>query len=103
MAGTEGWMAINQEDNMFNDVEIINIIKKIIASYKKVNIDDISGEKSFEQLSINSIEFVGLVVQCEKEFDVSFDDEKLLLEEFPNLESFLSYIIALYNGTEANA
>lgn len=107
MAWAENWPVINQdikrEDKILNDVEIKNRIIEMIASYQNVNIADILLEKEFEQLNINSIEFVGLVVQCEKEFGISFEDDKLLLEEFPNLESFLSYIITLYNRMEINA
>ncbi|GEM_PF-2173584 len=100
MAGSKEWTAINQEGNMLNDIEIKNIIKKIIASEKNINTDDVLEEKNFEQLSINSIEFISLIAECEEKFGIRFEDEKLLLEEFPNLESFLSYAIALYNRTE---
>lgn len=85
-----------------NETEIKKKIIELIASYQNVDIDDILIDKSFEQLKINSIEFVGLVVQCEKEFGIYFEDDKLLLEEFPNLEAFMIYITDLYRGTETN-
>lgn len=88
---------------MLNETEIKKKIIEMIASYQNVDIDNILVDKSFEELKINSIEFVGLVVQCEKEFGIYFEDEKLLLEEFPNLEAFVSYITALYSVVEVNA
>lgn len=83
-----------------NNEEINNKVLEWIATYKDLNSKDSLQKKSFDELNVNSIEFIGLVVKCENEFGVTFEDEKLLLDAFPNLESFVTYITNQYSSLE---
>jgi|GEM_PF-2635626 phosphopantetheine attachment domain protein len=52
-------------------------------------------DKGLEQLGINSIIFIKLVVQLEKEFQVVFDDTDLSIDKYENLLEIQNYIDSL--------
>ena len=43
-------------------------------------------------LHVNSITFIKIVVELEAKFDIEFQDEKLLITEFPAVKDFIDYI-----------
>lgn len=64
----------------------------IIISNLKIDLDKISNETEFAKVEIDSITFIKIVVAIEREFGFEFDDEKLLITEFPTIKSMISYI-----------
>ncbi|MCX8129422.1 MAG: acyl carrier protein [Clostridia bacterium] len=72
-------------DNRFN-----SIIKGLI----KVQDENSLPYQTFQDLNINSIAFVQLVVMCEQEFDIVFENDMLLMEKYPTMEVFINYIKA---------
>ena len=45
-----------------------------------------------EDLNIDSLKFVTIIVEIESHFDLQFDDEMLLMKEFPNILSLIQYV-----------
>lgn len=70
------------------EISILGIFEDILEQEK----GKITLEQTFEELKVNSISFIGLVVQCEIEFDIQFEDEMLLISKFPNVDSFAKYV-----------
>ena len=69
---------------------IQNELCKILENL--LEIDSVSTDKTLEELKVNSIIFIRLVVECEQRFHIEFEDEMLLMSEFPNLKSFIEYV-----------
>ena len=66
------------------DVILSNVSEKITGS--------ISLETEFNSVGLDSITFIKTVVALETEFDFEFDDEKLLITEFPTVRSMIEYV-----------
>jgi len=49
-------------------------------------------EQTFDELEIDSILFIRLVVQCETEFNLQFEDEMLLITKFPDVNTYVNYV-----------
>lgn len=65
--------------------ETLSIIRQVIG--RDVDMDD-----DFTQSDIDSITFIGIVVALESAFHFEFDDEKLLITEFPKIKSIVKYV-----------
>ena len=65
-------------------------------------VDDIADEKYIDnetqlntkliELGIDSLRFIRLIVQLEEEFDIEFDDNDLMLENFKDIQMLITYI-----------
>jgi len=71
--------------------KIFYIINNIYYEIKK---NKIALETEFVNIEINSIIFIKIVVALEEAFDFEFDDEKLLIAEFPTVKSIVEYVEA---------
>lgn len=76
---------------MQNDLnaEVINIIKDKIQCDEII---DVNENTLLEDLRIDSLRFVEIVVEIESRFEFQFDDEMLLMKEFPKISSIIKYI-----------
>ena len=76
---------------MQNDLnaEVINIIKDKIQCDEII---DVNENTLLEDLGIDSLRFVEIVVEIESRFEFQFDDEMLLMKEFPKISSIIKYI-----------
>ena len=63
--------------------------------------DNISIETDLIAIGLDSISFIQTVVNLENEFDFEFDDEKLLITEFPTVRSMIEYIESKVNETHS--
>lgn len=72
-----------------NQEYILKIIEDILG--KKIELADL--EKKMEDIGIDSVIFIKTVVQCETSFNFTFEDDRLLVTEFKNLNDFVNYII----------
>ena len=70
------------------EVRIVGIFENVLEQEK----GSVSLEQTFEELKVDSISFIGLVVQCEIEFDIQFEDEMLISSNFPDVSTFAKYI-----------
>ncbi|MCY9512513.1 acyl carrier protein [Paenibacillus apiarius] len=55
--------------------------------------EDIKGIGENDSLGLNSVQFIQLVVEIEKEFDIEFADDDLNLSNFGSLNSLIAYIV----------
>jgi acyl carrier protein len=70
--------------------KIINIIYN---NLEKVDENDtMNNHNDLLSLGINSIMFIKIVVDLEKEFNIEFDDEMLDVQKFISLETLYEYI-----------
>ena len=71
----------------------MSIEDKVFESLKKNILLEIhSSEISLEELNIDSITFIKIIVLLESEFDIEFEDEKLLFSAFPTIQSMINYV-----------
>ena len=74
-----------------NDMHIFEMIKSVVE--REISLDD-----EFSQSDIDSITFIKIVVALENAFDFEFDDEKLLITEFPTFRSIVEYVESKINN-----
>ena len=69
--------------------------KKVLTIFEDIlelDPESVKLEQTFEELEIDSILFIRLVVQCETELDMQFEDEMLLMTKFPDVQTYVTYI-----------
>lgn len=69
------------------------------------NLDDkasscVSIDSNFSE--VDSITFIKIVVELETEFDFEFDDEMLLITNFPTVKSMVEYVMSKGRGLDKN-
>ncbi len=75
---------------MENKEKVIGILKDVVNRTIPENWMERGGMLS--ELSIDSLEYIKIVVQIENTFDIEFDDEALVLEKFTNVDDICAYI-----------
>lgn len=75
-------------------MDIRNEICKIFVE-NNVSEEQIDDETLLREVGINSLSFIKIAVEIENRFNVSFPEEKLLLDEFDNFRSLLDYVSEL--------
>lgn len=67
---------------------ILNITRRVL------NNDEIQFlvSDSLLKLGLNSITFIKLVIEIEKEFDIEFDDDALDFEKYNSVDEFCNYV-----------
>ncbi len=76
---------------MVNDVELR--LKRIMI--EKLGVDetaDIRSEDSFYYWNLNSLSFIKLIVEVEKEFGLEIDEDSISLDKLGTLKSLAEYI-----------
>jgi acyl carrier protein len=81
-------------------VDFQKIIFSIISDVSGFPLEQLSENKSLVELEINSIVFIQVVIRCENEFSIEFEDNQLLLTNFPTIKDLIAYIRMKYQ--EAN-
>ena len=78
---------------------IKNEVRKIVMNYlaeeleidaQIINLND-SFEK-FDEYGLNSIYFVKIIIEFEKIFDINFEDDYLVLENYTCIQDLVDYI-----------
>ena len=78
----------------------MNIEKRILGVFEDIlelEPGTVKMEDTFEEKEIDSILFIRLVVQCETEFNIQFEDEMLLITKFPSVGTFVEYVQSRYD------
>ena len=75
---------------------VISIVKKN-SEHKPEDLGTVGVDTTLKYLGIDSIAFVKIIVDLEGEFNVLFEDHKLMREDFINISSFIEYIVFLKN------
>ncbi len=73
--------------------QILQMMKELLET----DVDNINAEQTFEELGIDSIIFIRMVVQCETQFGIQFEDEMLVMQKFPDAAAFINYVQARYD------
>ncbi|WP_455714515.1 phosphopantetheine-binding protein [Anaerosporobacter sp.] len=68
------------------------VIKSIVKVKAELSLADISLMSSFEEMGIDSIEFVKILLDLEEEFDIEFEEEYMLSTTYNNVEGLVQYI-----------
>lgn len=66
------------------------VLSIIETQSKSSNI--VAPETTLYDLKVNSIIFIKIIVDLETKFNIEFEDEKLLMSEFPTVKDFIDYI-----------
>ena len=64
----------------------------IVNKIREVKRDTISMDSRFQELGLDSIEFVELIVEIEEEFGFEFTEEELNLERYYNIKDLLNVV-----------
>ncbi|MGR6765254.1 acyl carrier protein [Paenibacillus sp. T2-29] len=75
-----------------NSNEVFNGIQKIIKNII-FEVADISPSTNLIDLGITSILFIEIIVSIELKFDIEFDDEDLLFDNFIDVNSLFEYVV----------
>ena len=82
-------IADNGEDMTETQKRAFDVIVSNVSEEISVNI---TLDTDFNNIGFDSITFIKTVVALESEFDFEFDDEKLLISEFPTVKSMVEYV-----------
>lgn len=80
------------ENYNFNEQSNIKKAFDIIVFNLNSKIGDVTLETGFTEVDIDSITFIKIVVALEREFNIEFDDDMLLITEFPTIISMIKYV-----------
>ncbi len=90
---------VNEEQQITEDSEEHEIearVKTIIRASIDIQIqeDSINLKNRFSDFGIDSLLYIKIVVLIENEFGLKFDDDALNMETFPDIQSFITYIVS---------
>lgn len=74
------------------EMEIMEKLLTIVKSVKKIEIKEEQTRVGIDELGISSIEFIKIIVECEMEWHIEFEPEKLDKDYFKNLVQVGQYI-----------
>lgn len=82
---------------MSEEMKKSDIVEKkvieIVNEYINVeNHEDVSINTDFEEMNINSVDFIKIIVRVETEFDFEFYDDDLTMGRFNNMNDLICYI-----------
>lgn len=75
--------------NKFVEEKVIEIIQKKISNNNDISI---TSESSFDELNIDSLDFIEIIIAVEDVFGIEFTDEALYMGKFRKVCDFTSYI-----------
>lgn len=81
-----------------NENQLDEVLEKIITVISNTlgkSESDISKQLELKMLSINSIQFINIVVTCEELFDIEFEDTYLSFSKFNTIGDIYDYIVSL--------
>lgn len=92
-SGRMGKVNNNTENKIFKETseKVVNIIEKYVE--KSSEDEKLSIDESFSNISINSVDFIKIIVGIETEFDFEFHDDDLRMDRFQNIHEIVDYII----------
>lgn len=70
-----------------------NNVLKCLSDVLEVELNNSDLIKTLDELEVDSILLVRMVVSCEMQFGIEFEDEMLLLSKFDNLKAIIDYVI----------
>lgn len=84
---------MNQIEN-----KILDIIKEVVPD---LTLDNMTEELTFEEVGINSINFIAIVISLEEHFDIEITDELLIMENMNTIKK-IENILKTYGIEEVS-
>ena len=86
-------------------MDVKSTVVQIIGRLAEIdNINElIEGNDSLDGFAINSVNFIRVVVELEKTFDIEFEDDALEFTKFDTLQSLCDYIECKINARPCTA
>lgn len=63
-------------DQTLTDISIQDRVLKVIATSKRIPLENVQPDSSFESLGIDSLDRLNILFDLESEFDIEIDDEQ---------------------------
>ena len=75
------------------ETQIIQVIDKVMACGTDIQMDQAWGE-----LGTNSLDYIKIVVEMEKAFNIEIDDDQLAFVPTDTIADFRDYLVGLIDG-----
>lgn len=75
------------------ETQIIQVIDKVMACGTDIQMDQAWGE-----LGTNSLDYIKIVVEIEKAFNIEIDDDQLAFVPTDTIADFRDYLVGLIDG-----
>ena len=75
-----------------NSGKVFEVIAATLSESLEIPAESVRIDEPLSEINLDSINFVKLVIALETEFDFEFDDDKLLISEFPTVSSLVDYV-----------
>lgn len=88
-------LAANPENNILNtntNKTILSKIKKIINNSISTHLYDLDYQTEFKEIGLNSLSYIELIVDLEKEYNIVFDIEELTFDNITTIEALISIV-----------
>lgn len=69
------------------DKEIIKLIFEIGELSNNIGLDT-----AFDEIELDSIEFITIIVEVETNYEIEFDDENMLINNYRSIGDFIEYV-----------
>jgi acyl carrier protein len=76
-------------------------VLRVIATTRRVPLETVRPDSTFEQLGIDSLDRLNILFELEGEFDIQIDDEQA--KQVTSLQQMIEGITTLVNAKEAQA
>lgn len=76
-------------------MDLIERIEKIILNILKIEperIREISGDETLNRIGVDSVNFIEIVIGLEDEFNITFEDDELLLQNLNTINKLKNII-----------
>ena len=78
--------------------EVYEVLTDLISELKDIEPEDINSDMTFDELELESLDFVQLQVVYKKQFGVALDPAVFLNQEVKTVGEFCSYILVLMDN-----
>ena len=83
---------------MKSKVEIEKRILNLMEEILDLESNTVLVNQTFDDLGLDSVQFVRLAIQCELEYNIKIDETMLENSEYPNIDFFIEYIYRLIDN-----
>ncbi|MCP1311562.1 acyl carrier protein [Paenibacillus tyrfis] len=85
---------------MMTKSEIKSLIEGILDGVLEQNNQQYDLDQELGQLGLDSMKSVALVIDLEEQFDIIFEDEELLVENFSSLQKIIEIVECKLTGAK---
>lgn len=83
-----------EQNNVVGRIKLSDDVSHFIVDkiYEVTGINVISTKEMINNLNVNSLNFIEIVVKIEDEFNIEFEDDKLMFNSFSTIDELISYV-----------